>query len=371
MKNPVSALGRFHARNVRYFDQCRDRAAHTNLRQLRAASVVFLLFLAVYGIFTRILFHSELLSLCYVVFSGLGFLFLPFAFLYGRDKAPSPRLVQAVCMLFILLVMGFTVAVSVLPFPDDPGIFYPLAYMLMTVLFILPYWHTALLLSGITAAYLLLVFWYKDFFAIRYDIFAGVTTWALGFFFLYVVTDLRLRDGERLVELEHLSRTDTLTGLPNRRIVEGEMARAYRRCQRSGQWAAAMMLDVDDFKLYNDLLGHLAGDVCLHALGNVMRTFADEQGIYAARYGGEEFLFFLPDCTEEAARLAAEELLERIRALALPFTGHECVTVSIGLAAELPGPDGSYETLLRRADEALYQAKDTGKDCATLWAAEP
>ncbi len=359
---PAAALRRIQQRNQAYFDQFRDRAAQANLRQLRAASAALTLFLLAYGLITYFMLHSGMLALCYLT-SGLAALpLLLFSLLYGRRRPPVAGTVQWACLLFMLVVMAFTVSISVFPFPNDPGIFYPLAYMLVIVLFILPFWQTALLLTGVTAVYALLVLLFKDSYAVQYDLFAGFTTWLLGFFFLYVVTDLRLRDGERLTELDRLSRTDPLTGLPNRRSMEDNVARGYRRCQRTGLWATVMMLDVDDFKLYNDRMGHQAGDACLRALGDVLRDYADELGVFAARYGGEEFLLFLSDCSEHDAVLAAQELLGHVRALALPFPGRGQVTVSIGLAAEKPGPETSYQRLLRRADDALYRAKSEGKD---------
>lgn len=359
-------LSRFHARNVQYFTQYQGQIARANLRQLLAASAAFSVFLLGYGILTGFLFQNIILTMCYLLFGGVALLFLGCSLLWRR-REPSPRTVQAAVMLFILAVVGFTVAVSVFPFPERPGIFYPLAYMLVLVVFILPYRRLSALLTLATAGYLLLVVRFKSPLALSYDAFAGVTTWALGFFILYVVTDLRLRDGARLQALEKLSRTDPLTGLPNRLYLEDHLDVSYRRCRQRRLWCAMVMLDVDDFKSYNDRMGHQAGDVCLRALGGVLLRFSEEQGVYAARYGGEEFLLFLPDCSEEDARWAGGELLSRIRALALPFPGQGRVTVSLGIAVELPRPDGDWRALLHQADGALYRSKAEGKDRMELW----
>jgi len=153
---------------------------------------------------------------------------------------------------------------------------------------------------------------------------------------------------------------DPLTGLFNRRYLEESLVRELARCQRRGLSFSVLMLDVDHFKRFNDTHGHPGGDALLAALGKLLQTQVRAEDI-ACRYGGEEFTVLLPEAGAEQARQRAEQLLQAIRALRVEHMGHElpAVTASIGIA--VAGRDGA-EHLLQRADQALYRAKQEGRD---------
>jgi diguanylate cyclase (GGDEF)-like protein len=125
------------------------------------------------------------------------------------------------------------------------------------------------------------------------------------------------------------------------------------------------MLDVDCFKLYNDHYGHQAGDECLRQVAQMLAAGVQRAADVAARYGGEEFAFIAPlDSAAQAAELA-ERIRASIQALALPHARAPlgCVTVSIGVASIIPGDQQGPKTLLRAADQALYRAKEAGRNC--------
>jgi diguanylate cyclase (GGDEF)-like protein len=149
------------------------------------------------------------------------------------------------------------------------------------------------------------------------------------------------------------------------------LALVLRRAQRHGRPIAAIVLDIDDFKRFNDSFGHEAGDLVLRELAGVLRRFARASDV-ASRYGGEEFLVLLPECPFEAAQRKAEQLREEVARLELRYDdrplGH--VTVSLGVAAF---PDHAKESaeLLRCADEALYLAKRTGRNRVVAYSADP
>lgn len=353
---------RFHQRSRLCFTRMRGEIARSNLTMLRRVSAAFELFLLLYGIIAALVFQNTQLDWYYRAFAVLNLPLTVCFYWYGRRRPPSFPLIQAACILTVVLVLGFTICICIFPYPARPAIFFPLAYMLVTVLFTLPLWQIALTLTLETGIYLAGVWLIKSPEAWPYDFAGALTTWALGFFFLYWVTDLRMRDAEARLALEELSRTDPLTGLPNRRAMEEDVARGYRRCQRAGLSVAMAMLDVDDFKDFNDRFGHPAGDRCLKALGDILGAFAAEQGVLAARYGGEEFLLFLPGSTREDGVALAQAFLERVHGSGLHTPDGAPVTLSIGVAAELPPETGTHAQLLKRADEALYRAKSAGKD---------
>lgn len=167
----------------------------------------------------------------------------------------------------------------------------------------------------------------------------------------------------RLDQSLELAITDQLTGLYNRRFLFGQLAPLVQRSQCGGEAVSVMTIDIDHFKRLNDTYGHDAGDA-------VLRDFAVRLGSntrpsdFACRMGGEEFVVIMPRTTGDIACLAAERLRRSVCAspFMVPGVAHAIdVTVSIGVAAAT-NSDDSVETLLKRADEALYDAKRTGRN---------
>lgn len=175
---------------------------------------------------------------------------------------------------------------------------------------------------------------------------------------------------KRLLELNEtlrrLSDVDGLTGLNNRRYLDSYLDVEWRRSVREATEFSVLMLDVDNFKRYNDYYGHLAGDEVLKEVATVMRQSVQRPADLTARYGGEEFTVVLPATPAEGALSIAERICTGVRALALPHreAPSERVTVSVGAATASPARGDGYASLLRAADMALYVAKRSGKDRA-------
>jgi len=171
------------------------------------------------------------------------------------------------------------------------------------------------------------------------------------------VANLGLRE-----KLREQAMHDKLTGLYNRHYVEEWFGLELHRAQRHGRPVAAIMLDIDHFKRFNDSFGHDAGDLVLRELAGVLRRFARQSDV-ASRYGGEEFLVLLPECPFDAALRKAEQLREEVAKLNPEHNNRALgsVTVSIGVAA-FPDHAQEAKALLRCADEALYDAKAAGRD---------
>ncbi len=171
------------------------------------------------------------------------------------------------------------------------------------------------------------------------------------------------------LRLQRLSTEDPLTALPNRRQFDVDLQRAWARAEATRQPLAMVLLDVDHFKAYNDSHGHPEGDACLQQLAVVLAHWAEVHQGQVARLGGEEFALLLPGRRGVAAATVAQDLCEAVAALerphrASPVAPH--VTVSLGVAEARPRRDLLPQTLLRAADTALYQAKDSGRNRACL-----
>lgn len=187
---------------------------------------------------------------------------------------------------------------------------------------------------------------------------------------LFVQTHL-LHEARKKAELyaekvEYLSRQDALTGLANRRHFDEALAQEWRRAARNEQPLAILMIDVDHFKHYNDKMGHVKGDGCLRAVADIINSHARRPGDLAVRYGGEEFLLLYPATDRDTACLHAQRLIDSFHAARIPQApgaARDYLTISIGVAVTIPDIGMlDPEELVCAADDALYEAKNGGRD---------
>jgi hemerythrin len=162
--------------------------------------------------------------------------------------------------------------------------------------------------------------------------------------------------------LEQMSRTDVLTGLPNRRHAMATLAQAWLNSLQDATPLACMMIDADGFKQVNDKYGHDAGDEVLRQLSRQLRYSVRTDDI-VCRLGGDEFLIICPATPLEGALQVAESMRQEIAKLRVPVTGGEWLArISVGVAAKTATMPG-FEALIKAADEGLYQAKRNGRNC--------
>ena len=166
-------------------------------------------------------------------------------------------------------------------------------------------------------------------------------------------------------QLEMLSNTDGLTNIGNRRIFDKTLIQEWNRALRAETPLALVMLDIDHFKQFNDLYGHLAGDGCLQSLAYALAQSGRRSGELVARYGGEEFVILLPNIDQASAYEVAQHVQQLILSLALPHaqTATGIVSVSIGVASLIPSSEQQPAKLVQLADAALYEAKLSGRNC--------
>ncbi|MCP5161663.1 MAG: diguanylate cyclase [Hahellaceae bacterium] len=165
--------------------------------------------------------------------------------------------------------------------------------------------------------------------------------------------------------LKKLSLTDALTQIPNRRSFEELFRREWFRACRHSETLVLMMIDIDNFKKYNDRYGHPMGDQCLISVANALYQSRKRSTDYVARMGGEEFVVLLANTTPDTARQFAQSLIDAVRGLNINHEDNEGkgrVTVSVGLQLCRPVQTQQREHVLNQADEQLYLAKSRGRD---------
>lgn len=166
--------------------------------------------------------------------------------------------------------------------------------------------------------------------------------------------------------LENLSTLDGLTNVPNRRRFDEVFVHEWNRAARKQTQLSLLFIDIDHFKNYNDLYGHLTGDDCLKAVARVLQSSLGRTSDFLARFGGEEFVILLPDTNEHGCRHLGESIRQAVEALHIehrdsPVADH--VTVSIGAVTCTNVSLCDRPLLLEHADRLLYKAKDEGRNC--------
>lgn len=177
--------------------------------------------------------------------------------------------------------------------------------------------------------------------------------------------DALARDRESLEQLAH---TDALTGLPNRRAFDSTVEMHVFSAAASMPQATLMLIDIDNFKRFNDTYGHEAGDRCLVAVASALRSTLGRELDFVGRWGGEEFVVLLPGTNLRGAQVVAAELLRTVRSLAIPHehSHRGCVTISIGIAPLDDDSRADSRAWIQKADRALYESKRLGKDQARV-----
>lgn len=166
-------------------------------------------------------------------------------------------------------------------------------------------------------------------------------------------------------KLEELSMLDGLTNIPNRRAFDQRIDEEWKKMIRTQKPLSLVMFDIDHFKLYNDTYGHMQGDECIKQIVKITKRILHRPSDFIARYGGEEFIIILPETNQEGAFTIVEKIRKAIQTAAIVHVNSKVipyVTVSLGIATVFPSLETNYTELLIAADDALYKAKNKGRN---------
>lgn len=190
---------------------------------------------------------------------------------------------------------------------------------------------------------------------------AGIITLASIFLSIFTLTlykrtvTINRQLQESISNLEGLSFFDSLTGIPNRRSFDARFEDEWKRMMREKKQLSVMMIDIDNFKRFNDDFGHQRGDTCLRNVAGELDSCLKRSADFVARYGGEEFCTILPDTDKSGALVVAERMRLKIES-------ELDVTISLGVSATVPVESFERADLIEAADKALYRAKESGRN---------
>lgn len=188
-------------------------------------------------------------------------------------------------------------------------------------------------------------------------------------FTIFAIEDISIeRERDKLMEeLKLMSETDELTELYNRRFLYEEAERELARAQRYHHPISFFMVDIDHFKQVNDTYGHLMGDKVLVEFAKTVRDSLRKMDLIV-RWGGEEFVILLPEADKEQACIAAQRLLTKVAEMTVETEqGDISITISIGTTGIYAGEEITFDEVMKQADDAVYLAKDAGRNCVVHW----
>ena len=284
-------------------------------------------------------FVEKLRQMIYVIFCVvMSLLCLYFALTGGND---------GFAILWVLLLPPSTMLLIEFIYGIFIGVFFE-------IFFIVLFWTP---LGNIVDAY------YSPTFMLRFPML--YTSFFLIFFFTkYLLAKQEMTEHSYLLTIERLSMIDKLTNIHNRRYFEDRLRREWNRSIRNNEPISVFIIDVDNFKNYNDTYGHLQGDKALQAVANVFAGVLKRSEDFAARWGGEEFIVLLSNTEGSKAFEMAERIRLQVAGTQIPLADGQTtyLTISTGVNSLTPRQDSSTDDFIRSADDALYAAKHNGKN---------
>lgn len=349
-----------------YFSEFSREIAVRNLQLMRTAGYAGIILYVVYFVITQLFFKEKAISPLYgLIVPVLASFSLYATRALAQGKVNNLR-AQRATLLHYFTLMLYIMIMSVFPHPEVPSAYYPLFLVMAPVLFILPaYQHLIMTLSSL-ALFFPLVLTFKSPGCWSHELFEATTASVFSVIVIVFMTQFRLQSESLKNKYYLLSRRDALTETANKAAGESA-ARDYIAGMRSEERGAMLLMDIDNFKSFNDGYGHLEGDRLLKMVGSALVAACRKDDI-VYRFGGDEFAVLLKDI--QADDVAIQKARCIMDAIANNGDGCKCPpTCSIGICLFNRGSTGSEE-LIRRADAALYHAKRDGRNRFVVWSSE-
>ena len=346
-----------------YFQNAAQEIAATNLRLLHTVSILTTILLIGLMLITPLVLPDWRPSIPHILLLPISLLFILLIHSYQKREIHPPGWTTGLCLLFEAVLFLFIMAIDILQAPDTPASFMPMLCVSMPTLLILPYrLHYGMILF-FELIYISATLLLKTPFTAQYDIFNSIVGIAFSFALAQITLRLRIQDHETRSRYQKLSIQDALSGLLNK-VACQEAAADYLARTAPDTICALLILDLDDFKRINDEYGHYTGDALLQTIGNTLSSTFRSTDI-VGRFGGDEFLILVKD-TADYTMLEQKCCIvhQKLQAAAEQNCNLQ-TTCSIG-GVILNRQTTDFHTLFKQADNALYEAKASGKNSYRL-----
>lgn len=357
-------LIRTELRNRRTF--FRDGSASncsSNLKLLIAANVTAILFLIAFILVTPLIISSWHPTPYHLAFLPALLICFAASLIYYRGHRNGGRGASLLCILLSIILLTFSVLLDTIGSAGAPAIFVPMMYVIVPVVFTLPF-HISYGMIAITEiAYAFMLSTYKNNMTGRYDLFGSIVALACSLIIANIITMLRVRDYMLQAEYKYRSMTDGLTNILNKEAIFDAL-RKYFQAYNPHTICALIIMDLDNFKTLNDTKGHAAGDVLLKEIGRLLTEIFRRLDIIG-RFGGDEFVILLKGTADPLLiRNKYTTIQERLKQLTQEQLDIP-VTASFGsVYAEDQTVDAHL--LFQQADTALYEAKRKEKSSCVI-----
>lgn len=357
-------LIRTELRNRRTF--FRDGSASncsSNLKLLIAANTTAILFLIAFILVTPLIISSWHPTPYHLAFLPALLICFAVSLIYYRGHRNGGKGASLLCILLSIILLTFSVLLDTIGSAGAPAIFVPMMYVIVPVVFTLPF-HISYGMIAITEiAYAFMLSTYKNNMTGRYDLFGSIVALACSLIIANIITMLRVRDYMLQAEYKYRSMTDGLTNILNKEAIFDAL-RKYFQAYNPHTTCALIIMDLDNFKTLNDTKGHAAGDVLLKEIGRLLTETFRRLDIIG-RFGGDEFVILLKGTADPLLiRNKYTMIQERLKQLTQEQLGIP-VTASFGsVYAEDQTVDAHL--LFQQADTALYEAKREKKSSCVI-----
>ena len=347
-----------------YFSKEKFEIAKLNLSILEKLCFATVILLLIFLFLTPFIIKGWSPSPQHVVFLPISTLFCIVVFLCKKKVQTSPTIVTALCILFEIILFTFIILIDVFSDKTEPSCFMPMLCVALPAVFIFPLSLSFGMIGFFEIIYAIAIILFKDPAIGQYDVFETIVSLGFSFVVAVIIVRLRIRDYQTRIKFKELSTRDVLLpSIYNKQGCQKQMQK-YIDFYNPSVYCSMLFLDLDDFKRINDTLGHQNGDIVLCCIEEVLESVFRSNDIIG-RFGGDEFIVLVKGMTDEK-NLANKclNISERFRKKSEERIGVK-VSCSIG-AVIVENKKTDFDSLFRQADNALYEAKSSGKDKSAL-----
>jgi diguanylate cyclase (GGDEF)-like protein len=378
---------RYYSFGKEQYQECMGKVFVNNLNSLRQVNFIIAVFAAVFSLFP-IFFEMDIINkgvsygrpfinaIVYLSTALIALLLGIYINYKMQTTIVGNKFIYVFTTLFYVNVMGFGIYLGVWSTPDKLATIFLCFLICALLMFLNPPQFNLILTLCAMAAYLVLAFLIKNMENAIYDTMDTLVAGLISLFFTWHISKLRLGleistsmlEDERDKYIDQ-STIDELTKLKNRRDFMQTFKRYLSNYRTNDDWLCVSISDIDFFKFYNDHYGHPKGDDCLRSVGAAFNKLRDDMNVYVARVGGEEFAMLWFEKETSHVDAVVSYLSGLIRNAKIPHEKskvNKFVTMSMGVYVEKCGASTDAQTLYNLADQALYAAKEGGRNCAVI-----